>query len=374
MQNKRVRLVGAVSIILIMAGIFWWNTANSIKTEANIVDNESVAAISPFSESKAAETMVENVLVEPSLTEEELMTEGVVLRIGSVATAYAENMRYPKYSKPLSANDWVALNPRAFVPKDMPLEIQDGLSAAIVLPQYVANRDNDLPVQVRINGLNKGLSIDSVLVYVQSDTEHEHSITLSSYSSTDGSMIYAGDYPSVGFPENVSNESYLYADIAFSNNELITISAVYLLEDNVATLTSLGNAYVDGAHLIIPASFDVELAGFYRFQANLFEQESEQPISHLNATFMLTKTDSHALLQVHAETLRLKGSPGPYMLTDINITRSPTSPGDRTGYGSAEKDFYLVDGFDLSYYSEEKYVNPENERRLEFLQKMAGQE
>jgi hypothetical protein len=62
------------------------------------------------------------------------------------------------------------------------------------------------------------------------------------------------------------------------------------------------------------------------------------------------------------------------MLTDINITRSPTSPGDRTGYGSAEKNFYLVDGFDLSYYSEEKYVNPENERRLEFLQKMAGQE
>jgi len=146
----------------------------------------------------------------------------------------------------------------------------------------------------------------------------------------------------------------------------------YFLRLKHATLTHLNSSYVEGAHLVIPAHFDVSVPGYYRVQANLFDEKSQQPISHINTAFLLTKRQNSGMLKVHASTLRSKGFSGPYSLTHFDITRGPSKPGDKTGYGSSEEKSFKIEGFDLNSYSHEAYDDPKNRQRLEFLQKMAG--
>jgi len=66
------------------------------------------------------------------VNQESWLSDGVRLQMADVAQAYRENSRYPKYSKPLYENDWNLLHPRAFIPKAIPLDFNEGLEAVIV--------------------------------------------------------------------------------------------------------------------------------------------------------------------------------------------------------------------------------------------------
>jgi len=305
--------------------------------------------------------------------QDEWVVEGVKRQMNDISNAYAENIRYPKYSKPLHANDWNLLNPNAFVAKSTPLDLQEGLSAAIILPSYVINHQQDLPIQVLVNGgLKDDFKVKSVFVFLQGDNDKKQAVQLFAQSSNSNSFTFSGSYPATSFPEKSEAETLIFAEVHFSNDEYVKISAVFKLVGNDAMLSSLDKAFVEGSHLMIPANFDVSVTGYYRVQANLFDEETKQPVSHLNSAFLLSKQKNTGFLRVHASTLRSQGSAGPYLLTDFNITRGPAHPGDKTGYGSSKEQSYKVEGFDLSHYSDEDYVDPQNQQRLEFLQKMAG--
>lgn len=300
-------------------------------------------------------------------------TEGVRLQMVDVSEAYQENIRYPKYSKPLHKNDWNLLNPRAFIPTSTTLDFNEGLSAAIVLSKYIVSRDDHLNVSVHVTGeaLNS-LRPEYVSVYLSNKGQHSKAISLNSVVAAEGQLTYSGIVDKSVFSEIKNTEVMLIAELSFNNDEQAKVSAVFKLMGNEATLTTINDSYVEGSHLIVPASFDVLNPGYYRFEANLFDQTSKEPISHLNSSFLLTKSENTGLLKIHASTLRSKGYAGPYTLTDFNITRRPEKPGDTTGYGRSKEDSYTVKGFDLSFYSQEEYVDPKNQQRLEFLQKMAG--
>ena len=164
----------------------------------------------------------------------------------------------------------------------------------------------------------------------------------------------------------------LSADITFDNLKQAKVNRIFKLVGNQAVLESLSTSYVDDTDLVIPANFSVETEGYYRVQANLFDKNTMEPISHLNSAFTLESGRSSGLLKVHAETLRNKGFSGPYILKDFNITLSPAAPGEQTGYGSSKHASYDIQGFDLDSYSREAYQDQHSEQRLQFLQKMAG--
>ena len=188
----------------------------------------------------------------------------------------------------------------------------------------------------------------------------------------DGAQIFSAEIPVQVLSATGSGETLIFADINFANEKQAKVSAVFKLVETDAILMELNEAYIEGPHLMIPAEFDVVISGYYRFEANLFDQESKQPISHLNSTFLLTKEENTGVLKVHSVTLRRTGFAGPYTLTVINITRGPARPSDKSGYGIAIQKSYQINGFDLSYYSNEAFVDPKNQQRLDFLQKMAG--
>ena len=298
--------------------------------------------------------------------------EGVRFQMADIAEAYRDNMRYPKYSKPLRENDWALLNPRAFIPRETPLNNKEGLSAAMILARHILNRMDDLPVDVIIKGQDDAFYANAVDISLSSRGEIKPLMSLDEKNWDENTSIYTGIIPAASLKGAGPGDVTLIAEISFGNGEEAKISTVVNLYENTATLTHLDEAYVDGADLVIPAHLEVKQSGHYRIRANLFDESTGQPVSHLNSVFKLNEASNTCPVKVHASALRNSNAPGPYFLTDINITKSPSTPGDKTGYGSSSSDFFIVQGFDLNSYSDEEYENPQNKQRLEFLQRLAS--
>jgi hypothetical protein len=313
-----------------------------------------------------------NQVTEPEALQVEWIEQAIAQQITEIADTYKDNIRFPSYSKPLHNNDWNLLNPRPFVIKDKPLDVAENLSAAIILDHYIVHNNQDLAVKVRISGELADIQIQQVSIYFPAGNNPQQDNILSVTAQTSQQIIYSGILPSSSFSEIAEGEKRLLAHITFKESQAAKISTSFKLSDNKITLSHLGESYIEGPHLMIPAYFDIEEAGLYRLQANLFDQQSQQPISHLNSQFQLSESDSTALIKVHAVTLRAQGFSGPYRLSNINITRNPAHPGDKTGYGASAESSYIINGFDLSHYSDEEYINEANQKRLDFLNKMAN--
>jgi hypothetical protein len=199
------------------------------------------------------------------------------------------------------------------------------------------------------------------------------SIALIAQPPGSGLQVFSGVIPASVLASVGEGEAGIEAMLTMTDGEAVTITSQLKVYVPEARLLYLGTPYVDGATLVIPAHFEVAQQGYYRVRANLFEQENERPVAHLNDAFMLDAQNSSGLLRVHAETLRAMQAPGPYLLTDFDITRSPARPGDKTGYGSSAKPAFPFTGFSLDSYSDEPFVDEASRQRQQFLDKLSGQ-
>lgn len=290
------------------------------------------------------------------------------------AQQYANNIQYPKYSKPLSGNDWALLNPRPFIAQAIPLDIAEGVTASIVLPHFVVHRDQDLTFTVVVE--NQGGSDEFArggIGFVDAGGKQSSEIALEPVSVSVVRQTFQGTLSRAQMTSLSSGDGLIFAAMDFDSGEQTLTSANFKLVGTDAILVRLGEAYVDGAHLMIPILFDVDVDGRYHIQANLFDQASGEPVSHLSAQMSLSSLQNEGVFKVHAATLRSQGFEGPYTLKNFNITRSPAKPGESTGYGRTEESEYVVPAFDLDSYSQEAYQDPMNQKRLDFLNNIANE-
>ena len=288
-------------------------------------------------------------------------------QLADIARAYASNARFPSYATPLTANDWTQLNPRAFVARQSSLEGLPGVAASIVLEKSIVDRAGDLPVRVVLSGAD-GVAANAVQVLLQRQGQSSAPATLAQVAAG----TFAGVLPASALQAVPAGEIVVVAEIAFAGGERAMVTAMAKSYDSAARLLGLGEPQVEGADLVIPARFEVAVAGYYRVQANLFTADGNKPVSHLNAEFPLAAGPVVAPLKVHAVTLRAAGEAGPYVLRDIDITRLPDEPGLATGYGSAVAQHFAVRGFPLDAYSNEAWEDPEAKQRLQFLQRLSS--
>ncbi|PKM21729.1 MAG: hypothetical protein CVV10_07875 [Gammaproteobacteria bacterium HGW-Gammaproteobacteria-14] len=344
---------------------------SSITLDATISHN-AAAVVSLEADRTPSDTVHQNARPEIAKISDNPMQN----QLADVAEAYRYSARFPPYSQPLTENDWTALNPRAFSPSEKPLSNAPSLKVSIELPQYVLDRSHDLPVKVVV--ANEGDSTSTLRVTGgQVAIRHSagrgspmplESTTLQGNVETFLAMIPASELASL--PDT---EVTVTAQLKLSDGESSVVTAVARLYESVANLNYLGSAYVDGAHLVIPAHFDVTQSGYYRVQANLFS-ETGVPVSHLNAAFMLSGDNAVGLMKVHAVTLREKDIAGPYVFRDINVMRMPSGPGEQTQYGSASATSYPVAAFPLTMYNDEAYEDPATQQRIKFLEALSGAE
>lgn len=373
MNKKNIGIVVCSALLI----VFWFSFSNEKGTQHTIGSKDISPPEKLNTKSDQTAWTFQTVSTHPSeptkkSSEDSLFTEAVKLQMAEISEAYEENMRYPNYSKPLFKNDWTALHPRAFVPKAMPLEGLSNTSAEIIIPRFIVTRDESIPVSVKIHSTGEDTPQAQEVTLTLGSNQKE--IALKSSSSSGGTSNFNTLISSAELQNIQETDVILSANIIFENAKHAKVSTLFKLVGTEAILESLSDSYVEGSDLVIPANFSVDISGHYRVQANLFDKATLSPISHLNNTFKLDSGNSSGLLKVHAETLRSKGFAGPYVLKDFNVTRSPSAPGDLTGYGSSKEESFVIQGFDLDSYSREAYEDQQSQQRLQFLQKMAGLE
>lgn len=297
-------------------------------------------------------------------------------QLAEVAAAYRDGTRYPDYSRPLRDSDWQFLNPRAFVPRTAPLAGLPGINVTLEVDHYVVDTADNLPVRlvaVALGDESRGTlsRLAGVRISLAQGGQRAGPVVLADAGFLSGARVFAGVIAAETLQALNVGEVVLQAELAMSSGESSMVTAMIRTYRSTAELVYLGDAYVEGAHLVIPAHFDVHEPGFYRIQANLYDAAHGQPVSHLNASVMLSAETDVGLLRVHAAVLRDQSSAGPYVLRDISVERPPARPGDQTGYGSASAAAFAVAGFALDQYSDEPYVDPQAQQRLEFLERLS---
>ena len=347
MQKK---VVFTLLLVLMALAAFWfWPKA---ETAVVVADQPKVQAIAEPGQKAVVQTAA-------PVQMDQYQQQELQQSFGLLSQAYAAELNYPPYSRPLSAADHQLLNPNHFDTVALPLE--GGASASLVLPKYRFTYPEPVVFTLVMDGLSPQhvkaelREQQSGKVLAQADlkaavdaTEWPHQFDAS--ENWDGSMELVVLFEAQGKTQQLQTGlDYSYP---------------------VATITGIGSSSSRGADLLIPVYLDVKKAGMYRLRANLFT-ESKQPLAVLTAEEQLTEGSAQLELKAFKQVLQQQG--GPYWLGTFVLELRSAMPGEANRYGDSKEPGFVVDAINFGQLSDEPFVlSDEEKQRLQFLQQLAG--
>jgi hypothetical protein len=348
MQNKFV-LILSLSALLAGVWLFWPEQPNRVVASAQFspaqVESPAVAVTSAAPPQQFTVT--------------EKVAQPVSASFKLLASAYAQELTLPAYSRVLTADDTHLLQPNRYIPQQVPLE--GGASASIMLPAFRFSYPQAVPVTLQVSGL----VISEVKVQLVDEASAKLMISADMQGNTASWSALLAPQPDWDGAMEVS--------VSFSANgkqQVLKTGIEY--SHPVATITGVANSGSAGSDMLIPVQITAEQAGYYRFRANLFT-EQRQPLALLTSTEKLAKGQGEIVLRVHKAVLQHYS--GPYVLGTFVLERRPANPAEHTRYGNSAQAEYSLDYFALSQLSDEPWQpNAEELQRLTFLQQLAGEQ
>ena len=372
-MNKKNLLWGVAVCVLVLGGLLlllWPRTPPAPEQPPELAE-------APVA---SQETLPEGARVENQLDE----------NIRMAMADFEYQMQFPPYSAPIEKTDWQVFNPRAQMDTALTLMDDDDLSdgpddvrLSIEVGRGIIDVSQPLPVQVRVaeeSDASGALQVVQASVWVNPDNETvreklEPSVPLSGRQLADSDVwVYEGSLTPAMLQPHAGDTAYLVAGVTLSDGSQGKAVLPVELFESKAELTSIGNAFVEGPHLMIPFELTAQVPGGFNVRANLLDAAGELPIAHLSETVRAESAgsvDGH--FRVHIATLKERGHEGPYQLANINITKTLTKPDYKGGFGAYDDETYPISGFSFSQYEDEDYEDPEMKRRLEGLQRMLGE-
>jgi len=281
-----------------------------------------------------------------------------------VADIYAQTSKYPRYSLPIDKKDLVQYRYNRYFPVKIPLQSGDGKVVLKIMLAQLHFQKGDPVIGVATVSGNQASKVELDRISILS---HKNK-TL--YRGTLGKPGKDGSYSLVADPSDTEAKDWpseLLLRVAGSwGSKKVAAVAPFFYDDPIGRISEVGDAYVDGANLIIPVTADLESDGYYAISGNLYSTDG-QPLVHIEAQAQMSVFDNTAKLKVHRVALQAKGNAGPYLLKDLMLRKLPDKPGDRTLFGPVDKKAFQVQGFPFSDYSQMPYTDPMRKARLEFL-------
>nr|WP_301003739.1 hypothetical protein [Arsukibacterium sp.] len=346
-----------LALAALLSGLWLFWRASDQPAHPVTVPEVATIAVQPAATAKAKAP------VKPTITVTERLPEPVSDSFKLLATAYASELQYPGYSRPLSEADSHLLHPNIYVVQPVPLE--GGASAAIVLPKYRFSYPEAVPVSLQVTGL----TVHSVSVRLHS--EQDNTLLASEAMQQSTAPGNEQSWQAELSPEDDWNGPVEISVTFSANGREQTLKTGFLYSHPVATITGVGSSRGVGSDMLIPVKLQVEQAGYYRLRANLFTAE-RQPLALLTATEKLAEGNGELTLRAYKAVLRQQE--GPYILSSFVLERRPAVPGELTRYGDSEQSEYPLEFFSLSQLTDEPFqASAEEQQRLQFLQQMAEQ-
>lgn len=346
----RKKIVLSLLLVLIALAAFWFWPKN---------ETAAVAVEPPLSDASAEPRQTPVVPAAAQVQMDQYQQEELQQSFSLLSQAYAAELSYPAYSRPLTVADHQLLNPNHFDAVALPLE--GGASASLVLPKYRFT----YPDAVEFKLVMHGLSAQQVKAELR---EQQSGKVLAQADLTAGadSAEWAHQFDARENWDGAMELVVLFE--AQGKTQQLQTGLDY--SQPVATITGIGSSSSRGADLVIPVALQVKKAGMYRLRANLFT-ENKQPLAVLTAEEQLT--EGSAQLELRAFKQVLQQQAGPYWLGTFVLELRSAMPGEASRYGDSKEPGFVVDAINFAQLSDEPFVlSDEEKQRLEFLQQLAG--
>lgn len=269
-----------------------------------------------------------------------------------ISSAYASELVYPPYSRPLSAQDTQWLEPNRYVPVQAP--VMDGNHTASLSLNSFRHFYPD-PVQLTVQS---SLPIESVSVELIDVNTHQ---TLAAEQSLGNKIL-------IGPDESWPSEIRARANIHFATgSDILTADFRYYVP--VAEVVAVAKPAPDRADVNIPVTLSVKRDGIYRVRANLYTV-SGKPVAVLSTRQTLSTGEQTITLKAHNSVL---SGAHDYELRTFQIEKMSGFPGEQAEYGISQKPIWSLGTIEASLLSDEPYTpSTEEQQRMQFLQSAAS--
>lgn len=378
MLTRRRSYAFSFSIVLALLALSAWlfyssDKASVLRTEVELQTPPQVIAAKETPKDRVAET-TDN---EP---EAAFLSEGLIEQIGSFVDFYENQSRYPVYSIPITDPDSVEIpEPFEETEVDSPLLDDEGnelslrMKAAVDKFEYVLGEPVNL--RVTISGLTDNQTVRGVgsLKKIGANALSPTPVELTQSGSKAGEL-------SAIFETSSLNAAIISGDLIASvsiniDGELFFTNVPLRINKSVsARLENLGVVNVEGAFLTIPLQFAVAQTGYFYVQAYLFEQATNRPLLSIQTEGEMQAGNSSLDLRAHFHALKDAGAQGPYSLKIHRAFRS-AEPGRNEISDipvAINSPSFYVPSFSFKDYTDEAYVDPETQRRIQALRELTS--
>lgn len=278
--------------------------------------------------------------------------------LASVAQKYAQDIRYPSYSLPLSEAQARGYEGNRFDPVTLPLP-GDG-SFTVTLEKFRFVEGEDILVAATISGPQ--VVSQRITATLESAGSRDPLDSTELDSSADG--FFQGMLTAEGDP----GEYRLIVEARIDGETVRNVSSL-TIEPDLGDFEGLGETRVRDNDLVIPVHFDARESGFYSLSAQLLDDG--RVIALLNAEKRMDGSGNTIELRVHGSVIAGRDIDGSLQLRHLQIRRLPAQPGDRTDYGFGPDEGYSFSPPDLGSLTDTPARDPESEQRAALLQKLA---
>lgn len=394
-KNKKALIIGGVVTSLLFVAIVILNLILEIKDDPQIsivqeqgavdiqeiiTDPQTILDKYPWEDIPEKPEPIEppdyeekEVIQEHFATEEE-----VYLAQKTILQKYSDELKYPPYSVPLSSEDHSLLKPNFFNALKTPFnyDASSDFSHEIRLSKYRYFEDEPLVITVRTfsNGDKTLPKINWVTGKVFDGGEQIADVTIPALEdkNTGKSQTFYLEHHLSKDPKDLKSPVLtLFVEISLDSENESKVSVNFEYRYSVAHIVGKGSEKVEGAHLLIPINIKTKKPGDYRIVGNLFSATNQDPVSQVSGVNVIKGNSGIITLKVHSSVLKLKNDSGPYVLKDLQVTRLSDSD-EVEQYGNAEGKSFTIGKHDLSEYSDEPYVDDDEQQKLDQLKQLLG--
>jgi hypothetical protein len=350
----------AAGIAVTAVAIFLFSGSSSVSEKNDLTEN-------------AEKTMDEQVKLlregDPSAVTNFIGDEKARENIKKIITQFEKDLRFPLYSRPIDENSYDMLHPHVFIPVERPFPDNDNLRYDLVLPKQIMFHGEPVSAVLRVTSASESLPQISSVKGRLYDDERGHKLiaefNLHPGPAKTGSREFSAEYTPKHDPQ-MGNNLTLAVTFSPAGYGDITVTAPFTYAAAAAGISGIGTSRVEGAHLIIPVNLNVQKPGDFRVTGNLHSAGSDRPLINAFGVANITGSTGTVEIKIHAVALREKWDPGPYILKTFTIERMPTMK-EPMLHGSGEDKEFEIPRRDLKEYSNEKYVNEDEQKKLQML-------
>lgn len=279
--------------------------------------------------------------------------------LAKVADQYAQTVRYPPWSVPLTEAQAKGYQGNHYEPVALPLE--NGGQFTVTLDKFRFTRGEDILVVASLQGPQvMGYSLQATL---------EHPESRDSVGSTTLEQDGQTGYYQGSLTTDEEPGEYRIIVEATVDGKPVRHASSLTIEPYLGDFEGLEDAYLSNNNLVIPVNFSPQAPGFYALSAQLYN--GQQPVAQLQAEKRLDRTSDTLSLKAHGTVLANKSFNGTFQLRNLQIRQLPAQPGDRTHYAFGPDDGYDFEPPDLDGLHDTPAVNPESEQRAALLKQLA---